>query len=91
MRNSHPQRIDGGAYRVAVENEIQLGLINDNLADITAYMRDNLVNDNFSLEAVIKDGPSSPKTWTEREVLDHMKKTNKHFSEFVDEFKLTLL
>lgn len=91
MRNCTPSKTDEGQYRVEIENEVQLGLFNDHLADINGYMRDNLANDSFSLEAVIKDGPSSPKTWTEREVLAHMKSTNPEFNAFVDEFKLTLL
>ena len=91
MRNCTPSKTDEGLYRVEIENEVQLGLFNDHLADISSYMRDNLANDSFSLEAVIKDGPSSPKTWTEREVLAHMKSANPEFNAFVDEFKLTLL
>ncbi|MDE5595476.1 MAG: DNA polymerase III subunit gamma/tau, partial [Muribaculaceae bacterium] len=91
MRNCTPSKTDECLYRVEIENEVQLGLFNDHLADINGYMRDNLANDSFSLEAVIKDGPSSPKTWTEREVLAHMKSTNPEFNAFVDEFKLTLL
>lgn len=91
MRNSLPARVKGDLFRVEVENEIQLGLLNDSLPDITAFMRDHLLNDSFSLETAIKDGPSSPKTWTEREVLDYMKRTHRHFDELVDELKLTLL
>lgn len=91
MRNSLPARVKGDLFRVEVENEIQLGLLNDSLPDITAFMRDHLLNDSFSLETAIKDGPSSPKTWTEREVLDYMKRIHRHFDELVDELKLTLL
>ena len=91
MRNCSPVRTAENLFRVDVENEVQLGLLNDRLTDINVYMRDNLANDNISLEAAIKDGPSSPKTWTEREVLDHMKRTNSEFTAFVEDFKLTLL
>ncbi len=91
MRNCSPVRIAGDSFRVEVENDIQLNLLADNLNDITSYLRDNILNDNFTLEAAIKDGPSSPKTWTEREVLEHMKRTNPEFSSFVDDFNLTLL
>lgn len=91
MRNSVPKRANADLFRVEVENDIQLGLICDNIVEITSFMHDKLQNDAFSLEASIKDGPSSPKTWTEREVFDYMKKTNKHFNELVDELKLTLL
>lgn len=91
MRNCQPERIDGDRFRVAVENDIQIGLVNDNLGNIVEYMRNSLVNDNFSLEVALKDGPSSPKTWTEREVLAHMRRTNPEFDAFVDDFNMTLL
>lgn len=91
MHNFAPVRVTGDKFRVDVENDIQRGLLAENLPDIVTFMRDRLSNDSFSLEAAIKEGPSSPKTWTEREVLEHMKRTNPEFSAFVDEFKLTLL
>ncbi len=91
MRNSRPALSEGDRHTVEVENEIQLNLINESLYDIELYLRQHLDNDNFTLVAAIKDGPSSPKTWTEREVLDHMKRTNPVFNDFYDEFKLTLL
>lgn len=91
MRNCIPQRLSENHYKAEVENDVQLNLITDSLSSIEQYMRDNLVNDNFSLQVVIKDGPSSPKTWTEREVLDHMRKSNPTFDAFVDDFNLTLL
>jgi DNA polymerase-3 subunit gamma/tau len=91
MRNCSPVRTGDDSFRVEVENDIQLNLLNDNLSDITSYLRDAVINDNITLDAVIKNGPSSPKTWTEREVLDHMKRTNPDFGAFVDDFNLTLL
>lgn len=91
MHNFAPVRVTGDKFRVDVENDIQRGLLAENLPDIITFMRDRLSNDSFSLEAAIKEGPSSPKTWTEREVLEYMKRTNPEFSAFVDEFKLTLL
>lgn len=91
MRNCSPERVAEGKYKIEVENDVQLGLIVENTPSIVQYMRDNLVNDNFELQASLKDGPSSPKTWTEREVLDYMRKSNQAFSAFVDDFNLTLL
>ena len=91
MRNCAPERIDGDNFRVAVENDIQVGLVNDSLQDIVNYMRNSLVNDNFTLSVALKDGPSSPKTWTEREVLAHMRKSNPEFDAFIDDFNMTLL
>lgn len=91
MRNCMPARVSDNLYQVSVENEIQLNLVNDSLNDIELYIRRKLDNDNFTLKGAIKDGPSSPKTWTESEVLNHMKRTNPNFSTFVDDFKLTLL
>lgn len=91
MRNSRPVRINGDKFRVVVENDVQFGLLQDNLADIHRFMRDSLLNDEFSIAAEVGDGLSSPKTWTEREVLDYMKKRSSDFAAFVDDFKLTLL
>ena len=91
MHNFAPVRVSGDNFRVDVENDIQRGLLAENLPGIVTFMRDRLSNDGFCLEAAIKEGPSSPKTWTEREVLEHMKRTNPEFSAFVDDFKLTLL
>lgn len=91
MRTCRPERTAVDHYRVAVENDVQINLLNENLQDINKFMRDSLLNDRFSLEPVIKDGPSSPKTWTEREVFEHMKRTNPEFESLVDQLKLTLL
>lgn len=91
MRNSAPVQISGDNYSIYVENDIQLNIINDNLQDITRHMRDKLRNDNFVLTAMIGEGLSSPKTWTEREVLNYMKDNNPGFGDFIDEFNLTLL
>ncbi len=91
MRNFGPERVDGDNFRIAVENDIQAGLINDNMLDITTYMRNNLVNDHFTLTATLRDGPSSPKSWTEREVLAFMRKNNPEFDALVDELNMTLL
>lgn len=91
MRNCTPRRVGEDRYKAEVENDVQLNLMTDNLMDIMQYMRDGLCNDDFRLDIVVKDGPSSPKTWTEREVLEHMRKSNPTFAGFVDDFNLTLL
>lgn len=91
MRNCLPMKVSADNFRIEVENDIQLNLINENLTDIVSFIRDSLHNDNFKLETSIKDGPSSPKTWTEREVFEYMKRTNPEFNNLVDQLKLTLI
>lgn len=91
MRNCLPMKVSADNFRIEVENDIQLNLINENLTDIVSFIRGSLHNDNFKLETSIKDGPSSPKTWTEREVFEHMKRTNPEFNNLVDQLKLTLI
>ena len=91
MRNSRPVHDTGDNYTVYVENDVQRNIVEENRSNIELFIREQLDNRNFTIATAIKDGPSSPKTWTEREVLDHMRRTNPAFNTFIDDFKLTLL
>lgn len=90
MRASFPQLKEGRSYLMKVENEKQSELMMQSMPRLLAFVRDALRNDYFTLAVEINQGESSPHTWNDREVMDHMLETIPALNEFVDTFKLTV-
>jgi len=90
MRASYPAQIDGDRYKMMVENEMQRNVIDQSMSSLLGFVRDALKNDRFTLEVEINQGESSPHTWNEREVLDHMLQSIPSLRGFIDDLGLTL-
>lgn len=90
MRASFPVKKDAFSYRMTVENEMQRGVIEQESTELLRYVRDSLNNDSFTLEIEINQGQSSPHTWSEREVLDHMLETVPELRLLIDTMSLTI-
>lgn len=91
MRKAVPGRTAPDTYSVVVENDVQSGILMQNMLEILTFMRKKIRNDRFNIVTEVTDGPGSPKTWTEQEVLADIRRRNSDFADFVDDFKLTLL
>ena len=91
MRKAVPGRTAPDTYTVVVENDVQSGILMQGMLEILTFMRKKIRNDRFNIVTEVTDGPGSPKTWTEQEVLADIRRRNSDFADFVDDFKLTLL
>lgn len=89
MRVAVPDRLADHNYRVA-QSSIHLNYIAENLARITAFVRDKVGNDNvaFTLQEVSAE---SPLVWNERELLQHIVEENPGVGKFISSLHLKLM
>lgn len=90
MRASFPAPVEGHVYKIMVENEMQLNIIEQKTQELLGFVRDALENDHFELKVEMNQGAASPHTWNEREVLNHMLENIPAFKGFMDDLGLTL-
>jgi DNA polymerase-3 subunit gamma/tau len=90
MHSCRPHRTEGDTFVVPVESPAQEKTLLDNMGTIRTYVRNKLLNDSITFEVEIVQGEGSPRTWTEREVLEHMMADHPAVHELVDSLKLTL-
>lgn len=76
-------------YDVIVENPIQVAEVNDRMQEILALINDELQNDHIIFNVRAHEGPSSPQTWNEHQVLESMVTNHPDFALFIDALKLT--
>ncbi|MDE6086471.1 MAG: hypothetical protein K2G40_08750, partial [Muribaculaceae bacterium] len=93
MRASRPVQDTGKDpfhYTVTVEIEQQRELLLAELPRLLSYLHDGLNNDFITLDILINDGPSSPSTWNEREILAFLQRERPHMDRFIKSLKLSL-
>ena len=90
MRASFPAQIEGHTYKMMVENEMQLNVMEQATPSLLSFMRNALENDHFNLTVELNQGSASPHTWSEREVLSHMIESIPTLKGFIDDLGLTL-
>lgn len=92
MRASFPSPVDEAAheYRMMVENDMQLNIVEQVKPALLSFVRSAIGNDHFSLSVEINQGEASPHTWNERKVWAHMLETVPSLRGFVEDFGLTL-
>ena len=90
MHSCRPRRMQADTFVVAVESPAQEKTLLDNMGAIRSYVRNKLQNDSINFEVEIVQDEGSPRTWTEREVLDHMITDHQAMRSLVDSLKLTL-
>lgn len=90
MRNSMPARIDDESYLFEVDNEGQVDIIGNNMSHLLSFLRTELGNEMVSIKVSLRKSGPRPKVWTDREVIENLKKTNPDFVKMVGDFGLTL-
>lgn len=75
---------------IVVENELQRTLMEEEKARLLPYLHKNLGNDFVTLNIEVNAGEGSPRTWTDREVYQHMLEQNPQMADFVKEMDLRL-
>lgn len=87
---SKPKRVEGDKFVVGVDDAIQVQAITEAKPQLLKCLRDAASNDNIDLEAVIVQGESSPVTWTQREVLQHMIDKRAELQSIISDFGFIL-
>ena len=90
MRASFPAPVEGHNYKMMVENDMQLNVIDQVTPSLLKFIRDALENDHFTLTVELNQGAASPHTWNERDVLKHMVENIPALRGFIDDLGLTL-
>ena len=90
MRASFPSQVEGHIYKMMVENEMQLNIVEQRASELVGFIRNVLENDHFNLTFEQNQGDASPHTWNEREVLTHMIENIPSMRSFIDDLGLTL-
>lgn len=60
------------------------------MQSLITFLRDAVGNDDLTLDIEINQGESSPHTWNEREVLQHMIESNPEMRELIDALQLSI-
>ena len=90
MRASFPSPMEGHTYRVMVENEKQREEMMSAMPSILSTLHDATSNDHIMITVEINQGETSPHTWNERQVLNHMVENNPGLRDFIDDMQLTI-
>lgn len=85
-----PQKIGTDQYLVPVDDNIQVDTFNEAMPSLMQYLRDKLENDSVSLEVKVVQGESSPITWTQAEVLQHMIEERPALLDLIKSFNCSL-
>ena len=90
MLGSLPQQSEGDIFDVYVDEHIQVSILDQFRSSILKSIHNALSNDNIEFRTHIRQGESSPATWTQRQVLAHMLDECPELQKFIDDFSCTL-
>lgn len=88
MRAANPTPIAKNRFRVTVQNDIQLNLMETNRPDILKFIHDTLANDLVDYEVVINSDSMPRHTLTDAELLEKMKTETPNLQRLIDQFNL---
>ncbi len=77
-------------YTVTVENPGQKELLEGVMTELLEVIHNSLNNDLIAFEILINQGPSSPSTWSEREIIRYLAEEYPKVARMMKEFKLSL-
>ena len=90
MLGSLPQPSEGDIFDIYVDEKIQVEILDQFRPELLAKIHDTLSNDNIEFRTHIRQGESSPATWTQRQVLAHMLDECPELQKFIDDFSCPL-
>ncbi len=90
MSAAPPTHIEADRWLMTLSSGALLDVMQEAMPRVVAYMRDMLVNDNFSVELRVDEGEPSPEIWNRTELLRHMVDDSDDFRNFIKEFNLVL-
>lgn len=91
MRVSRPEHTPGATrFGLTVYSQVQAEIVAANKPDLLGWLRDSLRNDSVDFDLTVNEEDSSPRTWNEAEVFNHMKENHPVLRQFAETFQLTL-
>lgn len=90
MRLYLPKLINDTLFEVEVNTELNQQYLLDNSLSILSFLRENLKNDDITMEIKIAEGNAIKKAMTSREIFDEMVCKNPSLQKLSDEFGLEL-
>ena len=91
MRASHPVRVRDAHFRMDVEGPVQVEIMANAMQELLDFLRGALRNHALIVTAKATLGPTSPLTWTEREVLADIARRHPTLNTFISDLSLPLL
>lgn len=89
MKTVTPKQIDAENYEITV-NDAQYDFINNTMSKILAHVRDAVKNDMLAIAVKLGKGGQAPKIWTDREVVDDLRKHHPEMDEVIKDWGLGL-
>lgn len=77
-------------FAMAVDSEIQQQLMEDNMSTVLDFLSNRLENDDITIDITVHHGPTSPQTWTQKEILADLQKRIPDLDAFIDKLGLSL-
>ncbi len=90
MRLYLPKLINDKLFEVEVNTELNQQYLLDNSLSILSFLRENLKNDDITMEIKIAESNAIKKAMTSREIFDEMVSKNSSLQKLSDEFGLEL-
>ncbi len=89
MKTVAPKQIDAENYEITV-NDAQYDFINNTMSKILAHVRDAVKNDMLAIAVKLGKGGQAPKIWTDREIVDDLRKHHPEMDEVIKDWGLGL-
>ena len=89
MKTVTPKQIDAENYEITV-NDAQYDFINNTMSKILAHVRDAVKNDMLAIAVKLGKGGQAPKIWTDREIVDDLRKHHPEMDEVIKDWGLGL-
>lgn len=89
MKTLTPKQIDAENYEITV-NDAQYDFINNTMSKILAHVRDAVKNDMLAIAVKLGKSGQAPKIWTDREIVDDLRKHHPEMDEVIKDWGLGL-
>ena len=89
MKTVTPKQIDAENYEITV-NDAQSDFINNTMSKILAHVRDAVKNDMLAIAVKLGKSGQAPKIWTDREIVDDLRKHHPEMDEVIKDWGLGL-
>ena len=89
MKTVTPKQIDAENYEITV-NDAQYDFINNTMSKILAHVRDAVKNDMLAIAVKLGKSGQAPRIWTDREIVDDLRKHHPEMDEVIKDWGLGL-
>ena len=90
MRSSLPYMLDQTRFEVAVENKMQVELLNNRGTELMEFLKQELRNNQITMQTKINEKGESQKIFGPKELFQHMAEKNSSLKDLADTFGLEM-